>query len=63
METIVKKIEGVSKSQSKHIKFEEYYNCLFGGEYQKECENCILRSNNHEMYPQEVKKIDIIYIR
>ena len=22
----------VSKSQSKHTKFEEYYNCLFGGE-------------------------------
>ena len=29
------KIKGISKSQSKHIKFEEYYNCLFGGEYQK----------------------------
>ena len=27
------KIKGISKSQSKHIKFEEYYNCLFGGEY------------------------------
>ena len=24
------KINGISKSQSKHIKFEEYYNCLFG---------------------------------
>ena len=33
------KIKGISKSQSKHIKFEEYYNCLFGGEYQKECDN------------------------
>ena len=29
------KIKGISKSQSKHIKYEEYYNCLFGGEYQK----------------------------
>ena len=29
------KIKGISKSQSKHNKFEEYYNCLFGGEYQK----------------------------
>ena len=28
------KIKGISKSQSKHIKFEEYYNCLFGKEYQ-----------------------------
>ena len=34
------KIKGISKSQSKHIKFEEYYNCLFGGgKYQKECDN------------------------
>ena len=30
------KIKRISKSQSKHIKFEKYYNCLFGGEYQKE---------------------------
>ena len=29
------KIKGISKSQSKHIKFEEYYNCLFGGEISK----------------------------
>ena len=33
------KIKGISKSQSKHNKFEEYYNCLFGKEYQKECNN------------------------
>ena len=33
------KLKGISKSQSKHIKFEEYYNCLFGGGYQKECDN------------------------
>ena len=50
------KIKGVSKSQSKHIKFEEYYNCIFGGEYQKECNNYIIGSINHEMVLQEVKK-------
>ena len=50
------KIKGISKSQSKHIKFEEYYNCLFGNEYQKECNNYIIRSINHEMLLQEVKK-------
>ena len=50
------KIKGISKSQSKHIKFEEYYNCLFGGEYQKECKNYTIRSINHEMIPQEIKK-------
>ena len=46
------KIKGISKSQSKHIKFEEYYNFLFGGEYQKECNSYILRSINHEMVLQ-----------
>ena len=50
------KIKGISKSQSKHIKFEEYYNCLFGGEYQRECNNYIIRSINHEMVLQEIKK-------
>ena len=50
------KIKGISKSQSKHIKFEEYYNCLFGGQYQKEGNNYIIRSINHEMVLQEVKK-------
>ena len=30
------KSKGISKSQSKLIKFEEYYNCLFDKEYQKE---------------------------
>ena len=51
-----KKIKGISKSQSKHIKFEEYYNCLFGGIYQRECNNYIIGSINHEMVLQEVKK-------
>ena len=50
------KIKGISKSQSQHIKFEEYYNCFFGGEYQRECNNYIIRSINHEMVLQEVKK-------
>ena len=50
------KLKGVSNTQSKNIKFEEYYNCLIGGEYQKECNNYIIRSINHEMVLQEVKK-------
>ena len=50
------KLKGVSKSQSKNIKFEEYYNCLFVGKYQQECDNYIIRSINHEMYLQRVKK-------
>ena len=50
------KIKGISKSQSRLIKFEEYYNCFFGKEYQRECNNYIIRSINHEMVRQEVKK-------
>ena len=50
------KLKGISKSQSKNIKFEEYYNCLFGRDYQKECDNYILRSINHDMVLQKVKK-------
>ena len=50
------KIKGISKSQSKHIKFEECYNCLFGGEYQKECDNYIIRCLSLEMVLQKVRK-------
>ena len=57
------KTRDVSKSLSKHIKFEEYKNCLDGKDYQKESNNYILRSINHEMYLEEVKKINTIYFR
>ena len=50
------KIKGFSKSQSKHIKFEEYKKCLDGKEYQRECDNYIIRSINHEIVLEEVKK-------
>ena len=50
------RLKGISKSCSKKIKFEEYYNCLFSGEYQQECDNYIIRSINHEMNLQRVKK-------
>ena len=49
-------IKGISKSQSKYIKFEEYYNCLFGKEYQKECDKYIIRSLSHEMVLQKERK-------
>ena len=57
------KLKGISKSQSKNIKFEKLKKCLDEMEYQKECNNYILRSINHEMHLQEIKKINIIYIR
>ena len=37
------KLKGISKSQSKHIKFEEYRKSLDEEEYQKESDNYILR--------------------
>ena len=48
--------EGISKSLSQNIKFEENYNCLFGGKNQRECDNYLIRSLNHEMYLQRVRK-------
>ena len=42
----------ISKSQSKEIKFEEYYNCLFGGKSKQERDNYNNRALNHEMYFQ-----------
>ena len=53
------KIKGISKSQSKHNKFEEYKKCLDGEEYRKECNNYILRSINHDMHLQEMKKLTL----
>ena len=50
------KLKGISQSQSKNFKFEDYYNCLFGGKYQEECDSYLIRSLNHEMYLQRVKK-------
>ena len=50
------KLKSVSKSQSKNIKFEEYKKCLDGEEYQRECDNYIIRSINHERVLQKVKK-------
>ena len=57
VEMLVKiKKNQISKSQSKNIKFEEYYNCLFGGKCQQECDNYIIRLIYHEMYLQRVKE-------
>ena len=50
------KLKGISESYSKNINIEENYICLFGGKFKQECENYILRSINHEMVLQEVKK-------
>ena len=49
-------LKGISKSQSKNIKFEEYKKCLDGEDYQQECDNYVIRSINHEMVLQKTKK-------
>ena len=54
-----KKLKGISKSQSKHIKFQEHKKCLDGEEYQRECDNYIIGSIIHQMYLQRVKKSTI----
>ena len=54
------KLKGICKSQTKNIKFEEYYNCLFGNEYKKECDHFVIRALNHEIYMQKVTKKFII---
>ena len=50
------KLKGISESQSKNIKFEEYKKSLDGEDDQQECDNCFIRSINHEMVLQKVKK-------
>ena len=50
------RLKGISKSYSKNIKVEEYYNCLFDGEYEQKSDNYIIRSINQEMKLQQVKK-------
>ena len=49
------KLKGISNSQSKNIKFEEYKKCLDGEDYQQECDNYLIRSINREMDLQKVK--------
>ena len=57
------KVKGVLKSQSKHIKLEEYKIGLDGEDYRNDCDNYKLRSVYLEIYLQKTKKINIISIR
>ena len=50
------KLKGISKSQSKNIKSEEYKKCLNGEKIKNECVNYILKSSNHDMYMRRIKK-------
>ena len=55
------KLKGISKSQSKHIEFEEYKKCLDGEKYQRDCDIYLLHSIDHEMYLQKVKNHTISF--
>ena len=50
------KLKSISKSQTKNNKILQFYNCLFGGDYQKLCDNNIIKSINHDMFLQKVTK-------
>ena len=47
-----KNLHGISKSESKYLKFEEYEKCLNSGEYKQACDNFLIRSLIHEMFLQ-----------
>ena len=50
------KIKSISKSQSKHIKYEDYKICLDGEENENVCSKYILKSIILEIYMQVIKK-------
>ena len=57
-----KELKGIVESQSKHINFEEFKKRLDGENCQKGCDDYSNRSIYHEMYLQEIKKINIIFM-
>ena len=52
----INKLKGICRTQVENINFEECFSCLFGKEYQKKCDNYVIRSINHDMYMQKVTK-------
>ena len=55
------KLKRISKSCSKYKKYRQYKKCLDGEEYQKGCDNWSLKSINHEMYLQKIKKSSLSF--
>ena len=45
-----------SKSESKMIKFDDCFSCLFGSEHQKESDNYVTRSIKHDMRPRKKRE-------
>ena len=57
------KLKGISKSQSKNFKFQEYYNCFCGKKFMRDCEIYSLRQINHDMKMQKVNKRTLFFFR
>ena len=55
------RLKGISKAQSKNIKFEEYKIGLDGEELENECISYILRSINRDMFMQGIKKTTLSF--
>ena len=51
-----RRMKGISKCKLKNNNFEVYFKCSYEQSYQKECDNNVIRSNNHEMYLQLLRK-------
>ena len=49
-------LKSVSKTETKHFKFVEEYNGLYGGANYKECDKYIIEFNNREIYLQRKRK-------
>ena len=50
------KLKGIFTAQTMNIKFEDYCNCLFRGEYQKACDSYKICSISLGMYLQKAPK-------
>ena len=59
---IAKKLKVICNSQSKNIKLRKYKNCSDGSDYQKGCDNYIIKTINHEMYFQKVQKLHYLLL-
>ena len=55
------KTKRFSKLYSKNIIFEENKKCLDSKKNNEECDNFLLRSVNHDMYLQQIKKISLSF--
>ena len=58
-ESEIKKAKGVSKSVvNREISYEQYLDCLFGGDFERH-KMCSIRSDNHNLYLKSINKISL----